>query len=281
MEIDRAGLAEFLRRRRESLQPSDVGLPQGVRRRTSGLRREEVAVLCSMSADYYSRLERERGPQPSEQMIAAIAQGLHLSLAERDHLFRLAGHNPPARGGTAEHISPGMLRILDRLDDTPAEIVTELGETLRQTRLGVALTSDLTRYTGPERSLGFRWFTDQSCRALYAPEEHGFLTRLFTAGLRELATKRGPGSRAARFVELLQEQSAEFRDTWALHEVGLRPRDTKRFVHPELGALELSCQSLLDAESSQMLLVYTAVPGSESHEKLQLLSVIGAQALRG
>ncbi|WP_368496837.1 helix-turn-helix transcriptional regulator [Herbiconiux sp. A18JL235] len=281
MEIDRAGLAEFLRRRRESLQPSDVGLPQGVRRRTSGLRREEVAVLCNMSADYYSRLERERGPQPSEQMVTAIAQGLHLSLAERDHLFRLAGHNPPARGGAAEYISPGMLRILDRLDDTPAEIVTELGETLRQTRLGVALTGDLTRFSGPERSLGFRWFTDPSTRALYATEEHEFLTRLFAAGLRELATKRGSGSRAAQFVELLQERSAEFRDTWALHEVGLRPRDTKHFVHPELGELELSCQSLLDAESSQMLLVYTAVPGSESYEKLQLLSVIGPQALRG
>ena len=78
--IDRTGLAEFLRRRRELLQPEDVGMPRGQRRRTSGLRREEVAVLCNMSTDYYSRLERERGPHPSEQMIASIAQGLHLSL---------------------------------------------------------------------------------------------------------------------------------------------------------------------------------------------------------
>ena len=145
--IDRTGLAEFLRRRRESLQPEDVGLPRGQRRRTSGLRREEVASLCHMSTDYYARLERERGPQPSEQMIASIAQGLHLSLDERDHLFRLAGHNPPTRGAVSEHISPGMLRIFDRLHDTPAEIVTELGETLRQTALGVALTGDLTAYS--------------------------------------------------------------------------------------------------------------------------------------
>ena len=96
--IDRAGLAEFLRRRRESLQPEDVGLPRGPRRRTNGLRREEVATLCHMSTDYYSRLERERGPQPSSQMLASIALGLHLSLDERDHLFRLAGHRtrPPA-----------------------------------------------------------------------------------------------------------------------------------------------------------------------------------------
>uniref|UniRef100_UPI002811B016 helix-turn-helix domain-containing protein n=1 Tax=Streptomyces sp. TaxID=1931 RepID=UPI002811B016 len=78
--IDRAGLAEFLRRRREALQPEDVGLPRGRRRRTRGLRREEVAALCHMSTDYYARLERERGPRPSEQMIAAIAQGLHLNL---------------------------------------------------------------------------------------------------------------------------------------------------------------------------------------------------------
>src|ERR671917_1955005 len=172
MMIDRAGLAAFLRRRRESLQPEDVGLPRGQRRRTSGLRREEVAALCHMSTDYYARLERERGPQPSEQMIASIAQGLHLSLDERDHLFRLAGHNPPTRGSISEHISPGLLRIFDRLTDSPAEIVTELGETLRQNSLGAALTGDLTRYTGPARSIGYRWFTDPAARARYHPDDH-------------------------------------------------------------------------------------------------------------
>ena len=173
--IDRAGLAEFLRRRRESLQPEDVGLPRGQRRRTAGLRREEVATLCHISADYYSRLERERGPHPSEQMIASIAQGLHLSLDERDHLFRLAGHRPPNRGTTSAHISSGLLRILDRLADTPAEVVSELGETLRQTAMGVALTGDLTHFAGPARSLGYRWFTDHVVRRLYAEEEHEFL----------------------------------------------------------------------------------------------------------
>ena len=280
MVIDRVGLAEFLRRRRESLQPEDVGLPRGQRRRTSGLRREEVAVLCHMSTDYYSRIERERGPQPSVQMIASIAQGLHLSLDERDHLFRLAGHQPPLRGAASEHVSPGLLRVLDRLDDTPAEIVTELGETLRQTSLGVALTGDLTRYAGPARSLGYRWFTDPDTRRRYAPDDHAFLGRLFTSGLRGLATLRGPGSRAAQLAELLLPQSDEFRTLWETHEVGVRPRETKHFVHPELGVLELSCRTLLDPDQSHLLLVYTAVPGSESHEKLRLLSVIGDQALR-
>ncbi|MEV0095039.1 helix-turn-helix transcriptional regulator [Streptomyces sp. NPDC050738] len=278
--IDRTALAGFLRRRRESLQPEDVGLPHGRRRRTSGLRREEVALLCHMSTDYYARLERERGPQPSEQMIASIAQGLHLSLDERDHLFRLAGHTPPPRGADSEHISPGLLRILDRLHDTPAEIVTELGETLRQTPLAVALTGDLTVYSGPARSIGYRWFTDPATRALYAPDDHQFLTRMFVSGLRTVTATRGPGSRATHLADLLLAQSEEFRHVWDDHEIGIRPNEVKHFVHPEVGALELACQTLLDPDQSHLLLVYTAAPGSESYEKLQLLSVIGPQALR-
>ncbi|WP_454856638.1 helix-turn-helix transcriptional regulator [Promicromonospora soli] len=278
--IDRTGLAGFLRNRREALQPEDVGMPRGRRRRTSGLRREEVAALCNMSADYYARLERERGPQPSLQMLASIAQGLHLSIDERDHLFRLAGHNPPPRGSSSEHISPGLLRILDRLEDTPAEIVTELGETLRQTPMGIALTGDTTRFTGPARSMGYRWFTDPSARDLYAPEEHAFLTRMYAAGLRGLVTLRGPDSRAAYLADLLLDSSEEFRRVWDDHEIGIHPHDVKHFVHPEVGALELNCQRLIDPGQAHALMVYTAVPGTESYEKLQVLSVIGAQALR-
>ncbi len=273
--IDRTALADFLRTRREALQPEDVGMPRGIRRRTPGLRREEAAALAHMSTDYYARLERERGPQPSPQMLAAIAQGFHLTRAERDHLFRLAGHVPDERSAVGEHISPGLLRILDRLDDTPAEIITELGETLRQSPLGVALTGDASLRTGRARSLGYRWFTDPATRARYAAEEHEFLSRLFAAGLRELAGRRGPGSRAAVFVDDLLERSAEFRTLWAAHEVGLQPRQMKRFVHPAVGPLDLHCQSLVDPETSHSLLVYTAVPGSESAEKLRLLAVLG------
>ncbi len=273
--LDRDGLAAFLRSRRESLQPEDVGLTRGPRRRTGGLRREEVAALCHMSTDYYARLERGTGPQPSEQMLASIAQGLHLSLDERDHVFRLAGQHPPPRGTSSEHISPGLLRILDRLHDTPAEIVTELGETLRQTRLGVALTGDASQRQGPARSLGYRWFADPSVREAYPLDEQLAMSRLYASGLRELIAKRGPGSRAAALAELLLEESADFREVWATHEVGLRPSETKRFHHPEVGALELACQTLLDPEQSHRLLVYTAAPGSESYEKLQLLAVIG------
>ncbi|MBB5867464.1 transcriptional regulator with XRE-family HTH domain [Allocatelliglobosispora scoriae] len=279
--IDRAGLAQFLRTRREALQPEDVGLPRGRRRRTGGLRREEVAALSHMSTDYYSRLERERGPQPSAQMIASIAQGLHLSRDERDHLLRLAGHEPPPRGGGSDHISPGMLRIFDRLTDTPAEIVTELGETLRQTPLGVALVGDATRHAGPSRSIGYRWFTDPAARDLHPPEDHEFYSRLYVSGLRGVLTRRGPESKAAHLAELLTARSEEFRSLWKEHQIGLTPRDLKRYRHPEVGLLELNCQILLDPQDSHSLLVYTAAPGSESHDKLQLLAVIGPTAPTG
>ena len=278
--IDRTGLAEFLRSRREALQPEDVGLPRGSRRRTNGLRREEVAMLCHMSTDYYSRLERERGPYPSEQMLASIAQGLHLTHLERDHLYRLAGHTPPPPGSSSQHITPGMLRILDRLEDTPAEIVSELGETLKQTAMGVALTGNTAGFTGPDRSIGYRWFTDPTAREFYHPDDRDHLSRMYTSGLREVLTQRGPDSRAAELANLLLDRSEEFRMLWSEHEVGVRPNDVKRFIHPEVGALELQCQTLIDPGHSHYLLVYTAVPGSESHEKLRLLSIIGAQALR-
>ena len=275
--IDRPGLASFLRTRREALQPEDVGLPRGRRRRTRGLRREEVAVLCHISTDYYSRLERERGPQPSERMVASIAQGLHLSRDERDHLFRLAGHRPPERGPGGDHISPGMLRIFDRLTDTPAEIVTELGESLRQTSLGVALVGDNGRFTGPMRSIGFRWFAQPGARDLVPPEEHEFYSRMYASGLRRVATLRGPRSRAAHLLDVLSARSEEFRAVWSRHEIGVVPRETKRYQHPEVGLVEVACQVLLDPDQAHSLLVHTAVPGTESHEKLRFLATVGAR----
>jgi hypothetical protein len=126
------------------------------------------------------------------------------------------------------------------------------------------------------RSIGYRWFARPATRALYAEEDHDFLSRLWVSGLRGVAALRGPGSRAVELAEALRAESAEFRELWDRHEVGLRPREIKHFVHPELGSLELSCQTLVDPTQSHSLLVYTATPGSESHEKLQLLSVIGA-----
>ena len=276
--VDREQLAHFLRTRREALQPEDVGLTRGPRRRTSGLRREEVAALCGMSADYYSRLEQQRGPQPSEQMVGAIARGLHLSIDERDHLFRLAGHSAPARVVFSDHVSPGTLRILDRLDDTPAQVINDLGETLLQTPMAVALLGNQTGYTGYARSTVYRWFTDPASRDIYPEDDHPFHARVFTADLRSAYSRGGSGSRTAGIVTELLRVSDEFSALWNDHEISTHHARTKRLQHPELGILELDCQILADPEQSQALLVFTATPGSESAEKLALLSVIGTQS---
>lgn len=275
--MDREQLADFLRTRREALQPEDVGKPRGQRRRTRGLRREEVAALCGMSADYYGRIEQARGPQPSEQMLAAIARGLHLSLDERDHLFRMAGHGTPRRGLRTDHVSPGMMRIVDRLADTPAQVMSVLGETLLQTRPSMALVGDQTGYSGLDRFMVHRWFTDPAARLTYPEPDHPRHSRFFTAGLREAYTALGPDSQAGEVVDALQASSGEFAEIWGAHEVGLRRIEMKRMVHPDVGLLELHCQNLLDEDQAQRLLVYTATPGSESYEKLQLLSSLGVR----
>src|ERR1700733_8484386 len=150
--MDRTELADFLRRRREGLQPDEVGLAAGTRRRTSGLRREEVAALAHMSTDFYARLEQRRGSRPSAQTVAALARALRLSQDERDHLFALAGHTPPPRAFRTDHASPGLLRVLDRLD-TPAQISSDLGVTLSQNQLAEALVGVQTDYTGLQRSM--------------------------------------------------------------------------------------------------------------------------------
>jgi transcriptional regulator with XRE-family HTH domain len=273
--MDRAQLADFLRTRREALQPEDVGLPRGLRRRTGGLRREEVAALSGMSTDYYSRIEQRRGPNPSEQMVAAIARGLHLSLDERDHLFRLAGHATPQRAFRDDHINPGMMRIFDRLEDTPAQVMSHLGETLKQTRLAVALMGDESVYTGMARSLHYRWFTDPASRQIYPEDDHPMHDRLIAANLLNAYARDGKGSRAAAIVEALLAASPRFAAIWREHPVMGPYCAAKRIQHPQLGLLELHCQTLVDPDQSQTLLVFTAVPGSESYEKLQLLSATG------
>lgn len=279
--VDRPELANFLRTRREALQPEDVGLHRGPRRRTTGLRREEVADLAGMSTDYLARLERGTGPQPSEQMVGAIARGLRLSLAERDHLFQLTGHSAPHREVRADHVSPGLMRVLDRLHDTPAQVMNGLGETLIQTGMARALLGDQTRFEGMARSNVYRWFTDPSSRLIYPEADRAGHGRVYTAQFRQSTIGHGPGSRAAAIVERLLDESAEFAQLWRDHEVGLRYTERKRFTHAEVGALELHCQQLLDPDQTQSLLVLTATPGTESYEKLKLLAVIGDQQLAG
>ena len=275
--IDRAGLADFLRRRREALQPEDVGLPRGARRRTPGLRREEVAALSHMSTDFYSRIERERGPQPSEQMVASIAQGLHLSLDERDHLFRLAGHQPPTRGPAGDHIAPGMLRIFDRLTDTPAEIVTELGETLRQTPLSVALVGDAEapHGSGPEHRLPV---VHRPGRAAAHPARG---PRLLLADVRLRAARHRdpPGSGVAGRRARRPAARAGARSSASggprTRSASARGRSSATCTRPSASS-SLSCQIVQDPFQSHSLLVYTATPGSPSHDGLRLLAAAEA-----
>lgn len=280
--MDRPGLADFLRRRRELLRPEDVGLGAGARRRTPGLRREEVASLAGMSVDYYTRLEQQRGPQPSEQMVAAIARALRCSLDERDHLFHLAGHNAPLRVRRADHVDPAILRVLDRLEDTPAIVVNDLGETLVENRLGAALIGSTVGLPGNERYQPWRWFMTGSERAKYAPEEHDRLARAQVASLRAAVGAAGPGDRRAQqLVADLERESSEFRELWALHEVRSRWEDHKTFVHPELGRITVDCQVLHTDNRAQALLLFTAPARTEDAEKLALLGVLGTQTFAG
>ena len=275
-------LSDFLRKRREALQPEDIGLPRGRRRRTPGLRREEVASLAVMSTDYYSRLEGGRGPQPSTEMLAAIARALRLTLKERDHLYVLAGHGVPPRTTGGDHVNPGLLRIMDRLVDTPAQVLNRLGETLLQTPLDIAFEGELTNFEGLERSGIYRWFLREGGRDLYADDEvRANHSRVLVSGIRSVYATDGEKSPAGNLVRALLDGSEEFRRLWDVHEVGIRHVGVKRFQHPQVGELELHCQLLDDLEQQQTLLVFTATPGSVSAERLELLSVIGSQRLLG
>ena len=275
--MDRAALADFLRHRREALRPEDVGLPLGARRRAPGLRREEVAALAVMSADYYTRLEQRRGPQPSEQMLASLARALRLTSGERDYLYQLAGRGAPVSVTSATHVAPALLRVLDRLSDTPALILSNLGETLVQNRMAEGLFGDKSGYTGLARSEIYRWFTVPGERLRYPEGDRDRQSRAQVANLRAAYGVMGPRSQAAELVRALQKESAEFASLWERHEVAKRFEDHKILIHPELGAIELDCQVLFTEDQSQALLVLTAPPRTEGYEKLRLLAVLGQE----
>jgi transcriptional regulator with XRE-family HTH domain len=274
--MDREDLADFLRRRREALQPGDVGLDQGRRRRTAGLRREEVAQLANMSTDFYARIEQRRGSRPSEATVAALARALRLTLDERDHLFHLAGYEPPARAVRSDHVTPALLRALDRLD-TPAQVTSDLAVTLVQNELAVALLGDQTHFEGPARSLFYRWFTDPEERAHYPQEDHEEHARTYVANLRAVYGRDADDTEARELVELLLAESEEFARLWEEHEVRVRRDTHKRIIHPTIGVIELDCQILTAENQTERLLLFTAEPGSEEAAKLELLGVVGNQ----
>ncbi|MEU6130300.1 helix-turn-helix transcriptional regulator [Saccharopolyspora sp. NPDC047091] len=274
--MDRPALATFLSRRREALRPADVGLPPGARRRTPGLRREEVASLAGMSTDYYTRLEQRRGPHPSAQLLTALARALRLSDDERDYLFQVAGHNAPRRVLASPHVAPALLRVLDRLDDTPALILSALGETLVQNRMACALLGDRSGYVGLARSEVYRWFTEpEHERRMYPEADRDRQSRAQVANLRVAYGMLGDASAAGDVVRALLRKSPEFAELWRRHEVAKRFADHKTLLHPEVGAIEVDCQVLFTEDHAQALLVLTAAPGSDGHAKLELLNVVG------
>jgi transcriptional regulator with XRE-family HTH domain len=274
--MDRDALADFLRRRRDALQPDDVGLRAGARRRTHGLRREEVAALAHMSTDFYARLEQRRGSRPSEQTTVALARALRLTQDERDHLFALAGHTAPPRAFRTDHPSPGLLRVLDRLD-SPAQITSDLGVTLRQNPLAEALVGNQTSYSGLRRSLIYRWFTDPVQRRIHPEEDHPRHSRNHVASLRGVYGRSADDREAHELVARLLSESDEFATLWERHEVASRSGTLKRFINAQVGLLTLDCQVLTSENLTEKLVVFTAAPGSEDADRLALLSVIGSQ----
>lgn len=276
--VEREALAEFLVRRREQLQPSDVGLGEGARRRTPGLRREEVAQLAAMSTDYYARLEQQRGPQPSVQILASLARALRLTPDERDYLHRICGHSAPDRTMFTDYVHPGMLRVLDRLDDTPAFVVSVLDEVLIQNDAARALLGDVSGLEGMERSGIYRWFANpQDERRRYPEQDHPRHGSVLVASLRSAYGALGERSRAGEIVRELTARSSEFVELWAVHEVRRRFEDHKVLIHPEVGPIEVDCQALFTEDESQALIVLTAAPGSDAASKLELLRVLGTQ----
>ncbi|WP_329371700.1 helix-turn-helix transcriptional regulator [Streptomyces sp. NBC_00669] len=277
--MDRPELADFLRRCRGRLGPADVGLAGSPRRRTPGLRREEVAQLAGMSADYYARLEQARGPRPSRQMLAALARALRLTADEHDHLFHLAGEVPPREPGGGRHVRPGLLLILDRLHDTPAQVLSDIGDVLAQNAMAAALHGDVSARPPAMRNIVRRMFTDPEGRAALPAEDFERVARSHVAQLRAVVAARPKDPRPAALVAELRAASPLFARLWTDHEVAVRRSDVKRFRHPVVGELTLDCEVLLSAEGDQRLVVFTARPGSESCQRLQLLRVVGLQDL--
>jgi transcriptional regulator with XRE-family HTH domain len=280
--VDRQGLADFLRRSRERLRPQEVGLSAGPRRRTPGLRREEVALLAGMSADYLMRLEQARSPQPSTQLLRALAHALRLDDDERDHLYVLAGHRPPAGRLAGRHVRPGLLYLLDQLKTVPAQILSDLGDVLAQNAMAEALFGSVCAVVrhdhDQDHNIIWRWFNDPVLRAAYPAEEHDYLSRSHVADLRRAFARRGGDAAATALVNRLRAGSAEFARLWELHDVTVRGCSRIKVQHPTIGHIELDFETLQTPNEDQRLQLFTAPPGSPAVDYLALLRVVGDEA---
>lgn len=270
-------VGSFLRARREALRPADVGLVPGGRRRTPGLRRSEVAMLANVSVDYYERLEQSRNAHPSSVMLASLARALRLSLDERDHLYRLAGHPPPASGAAGRYVDPAIMFLLDALTTVPAHVVDDLNTVVAQNRLSQALIGSWELGDERARNVTWRWFTDPASRSLNVPEEHEAIGRGYVADLRAAAGRRGRDAVADRLIADLLAASAEFGRYWDEMTVAPLRSTRKQLVHPHAGPLDVQCDFVLSSTTGHRMVIFRPQPGSATAANFEFLEVLGEQ----
>ncbi|MFB7853216.1 MULTISPECIES: helix-turn-helix domain-containing protein [unclassified Streptomyces] len=265
-------LGAFLKARRAELSPTAAGLPEtGGRRRVSGLRREEVAVLAAISTDYYTRIEQGR-IQASASVLHTLARVLHLDDDQRTYMLELAGR-PPARPArrASQKVQPRLRRLLADLGTTPGIVLGRRMEILAWNPLAAALVADFSSIPEKNRNYIRMLFTDPRMRDLYADWEN--VAHTCVAQLRMEAARDPDNPRLAALVGELSVQDADFRRWWAAHHVAVRGVGTKVMRHPIVGELTLDWDTLAPTvDADQQLVVWTAEPGSPSHDALQILA---------
>ena len=267
-------IAEFLVSRRAKIAPEQAGLPSYGQRRVPGLRREEVASLAGVSADYYRRLERGQVSGASELVLDALARALQLDDAERTHLFDLArAASPVASKGSRPpkmRVRPVVQRLLGQIE-APAIVSTVCGDYLAANALGPALYSPVFGSREQPANSGRFTFLDPAAREFY-PEWERLASEL-VASLRSQAGRNPHDRHLQDLIGELSTRSEEFRVRWAAHNVRFHRTGSKRLQHPIVGALELSYETLtLDADDGLRLALYTAEVGSASQQALDLLA---------
>ncbi|AZZ83311.1 transcriptional regulator [Gordonia alkanivorans] len=278
--MDKHGLASFLRSRRERLQPEDVGLPAGTRRRTPGLRREEVAVLAHISTEYYVRLEQGRAPRPSAKVLVGIAGALLLTDEESDHLHMLAGTAPPRTALHRRDVRPSIVALLDRMPQTAGFVMSAIFEVLAWNDLAAALMEDFAELGPDGRNLARRAFLgDGASAVLYGISDGAEFRHHVVARLRLASTRYPSDPAVVGLVEDLRAGSEQFARLWDQHDVAAAPTLRKSLQHPVVGKITVDCDSLELAERDQHLVLYSAPAGSADAEALALLQVLGSDAV--
>ncbi|GAB3845694.1 helix-turn-helix transcriptional regulator [Dactylosporangium cerinum] len=266
-------LAAVLRVWRGRLSPRAAGLPAHAVRRTSGLRREELAVLAGVSADYIVRLEQGRASAPSPQVCAALARALQLDDTEQEHLLHLAGH--ATGGGRISRLVPASIRrLVERTDDRPVAIFDAMWTPLLWNRTWAALVGDPAALPEAERNTLWRAFTAGTTRHPPDPNFDGSMV----ADLRRTAGRYPDDPDLRALVARLLTRSDRFRDLWQRHEVAEHGPSRKTVMHPEVGPIDLDCDILTTSRGDLRIVVYSAEPGSDADSKLALLAVVGPAA---